>query len=93
MGEDTCSKEVIHEVYNLVLGDLRGRVRFQLFVQALLDEGVGDVPDVVLGGRGDTAMEQGWQRGAWVLLSSPTRAGGARAQASSGNIIPQLPRS
>lgn len=56
--EDTCSKEVIHEVDNLLLGDLRGCVGSQFFVQTLLNEGVRDVPDVVLRGRGGKVMEQ-----------------------------------
>lgn len=58
VGKDTCSKEVIHKVDDLLLRDLRGSICFRFFLQALLNEGVGDVSDVVLRGRDDKSWHQ-----------------------------------
>lgn len=62
LGKDTCSKEVIHKVDDLLLRDLCGTICFHFFLHALLNEGVSDVSDVVLRGREDKSWPQNQQR-------------------------------
>jgi len=60
-GKDTCSKEVIHKVDDVLLRDLHGSICLHFFLQALLNEGVGDVLDAVLRGREDKSWQQNCQ--------------------------------
>lgn len=48
LGRHTCSKHVIHQVDDLLIWDLCGTVGFGFFLHALINEGVGDISDVVL---------------------------------------------
>lgn len=66
VGKDTCSKEVIHKVDDLLPRDLCGSICFHFCLLALLNEGVGDVSDVVLRGREDKSWQQNqWRNGCY----------------------------
>lgn len=82
VGKGTCSKEVVHKVDNLLLRDLRGKVCYCFFLQALPNEGVSDVSDVVLRGREDKPWQQN-QQGMGVTEQAP-HAEGAEGCMSSG---------
>lgn len=61
-GKDTCSKEVIHKVDDLLLRGLRGSICFHFFFQAQFNERVSDASDVVLRRREDKSWQQNQQR-------------------------------